>query len=76
MVVVSGHNDSDNLREAPCARLRGNSVLESLDGYIVWGCWELKRKLRFQLPAKNMRKRYVQSFGSRRISFRNLGGET
>ena len=21
-------------------------ALESLDGYIVWGCWELKRKFR------------------------------
>jgi len=25
-----------------------NSALESLEGCIVWGCWELKRKFRIK----------------------------
>ena len=28
---------------------RRNNALESLEEYIVWGCWELKRKFRFTL---------------------------
>jgi hypothetical protein len=30
---------------------RKNSALDSLMGYIVWGCWELKRKFRPTPPA-------------------------
>jgi hypothetical protein len=27
---------------------RKHSALDSLEGYIVWGCWELKRKFRLK----------------------------
>jgi hypothetical protein len=32
---------------SPAPSQRKNSAMESLDGYIVWGRWELKRKFRF-----------------------------
>src|ERR1019366_3327175 len=32
---------------SPGPSQRKNSALDSLAGYIVWGCWELKRKFRF-----------------------------
>jgi hypothetical protein len=31
------------------AQPKKNSVLDSLAGYIVWGCWELKRKFRLAI---------------------------
>src|ERR1019366_4639991 len=36
---------------SPGPSQRKNSALDSLAGYIVWGCWELKRKFRLKGPA-------------------------
>jgi len=33
---------------SPGPRQRKNNALDFLAGYIVWGCWELKRKFRLE----------------------------
>jgi len=38
-----------NLSQALGPAKENNYALESLDGYIVSGCWELKRKFRLSL---------------------------
>src|ERR1019366_1849173 len=37
---------------SPGPSQRKNSALDSLAGYIVWGCWELKRKFRIKRELK------------------------
>src|ERR1019366_8062215 len=49
---------------SPGPSQRKNSALDSLAGYIVWGCWELKRKFRLN---------GVMSFKFRVSSFKRAG---
>ena len=54
--MVSSCGTRDKAHGYPCHALdpakENIHALESLNRYIVWGCWELKRKFRFRSPPR------------------------